>query len=210
MSNLHNFLTPLLSLQIDTDSKLIQYMPVVGILLILMWFVMSTRKRMARKGQRITAREQLERLKQRTGMHGDLEKLMVEIEEMAKRMSAQLDAKSIKLEKLLDEADIQISRLEKMMNRAGQGLQDAKRVAGGSEAGTFAGDSQNNTYGQHIADFNAGLSATAATGLPNTDDKLTQSVYSLSDQGLSPVEIAGQLSEQVGKVELILALRNVS
>ena len=38
-------------------------------------------------------------------------------------------------------------------------------------------------------------------------DPLTRSVYEHSDTGLSALEIAQQLDEQVGKVELILALR---
>jgi hypothetical protein len=38
-------------------------------------------------------------------------------------------------------------------------------------------------------------------------DPLNQQVYELSDEGLPPVEIARQLNQQTGKVELILALR---
>ena len=38
-------------------------------------------------------------------------------------------------------------------------------------------------------------------------DPLTTTVYELADAGHGPVEIAQQLEEQVGKVELILALR---
>lgn len=38
-------------------------------------------------------------------------------------------------------------------------------------------------------------------------DPLTRSVYELNDAGRRPVEIAQALDEQVGKVELILALR---
>ncbi len=42
---------------------------------------------------------------------------------------------------------------------------------------------------------------------PRPLDPLTRSVYDLADADNSPVEIAQQLHEQVGKVELILALR---
>jgi hypothetical protein len=38
-------------------------------------------------------------------------------------------------------------------------------------------------------------------------DPINQRIYDLSDEGLAPVEIARQLSQQTGKVELILALR---
>jgi hypothetical protein len=43
---------------------------------------------------------------------------------------------------------------------------------------------------------------------PPPMDPLTRSVYEHADAGLSPLEIAQQLDEQVGKVELILALRD--
>jgi len=39
-------------------------------------------------------------------------------------------------------------------------------------------------------------------------DPISRDVYDLADQGLPPIEIAQRLSEGVGKVELILALRD--
>jgi hypothetical protein len=42
---------------------------------------------------------------------------------------------------------------------------------------------------------------------PEYADPLNQQVYSLSDEGMPPVEIARRLEQQTGKVELILALR---
>ena len=38
-------------------------------------------------------------------------------------------------------------------------------------------------------------------------DPLAEQIYELADAGRTPVEIAQDLDEQVGKVELILALR---
>jgi hypothetical protein len=44
--------------------------------------------------------------------------------------------------------------------------------------------------------------------MPETTlDPLTRRVYELSDAGHNPVDIARALDEQIGKVELILALR---
>jgi hypothetical protein len=42
---------------------------------------------------------------------------------------------------------------------------------------------------------------------PPVVDPMNQQVYSLADEGLHPVEIARQLQQHTGKVELILALR---
>lgn len=40
-------------------------------------------------------------------------------------------------------------------------------------------------------------------------DPVTQLIYDLADQGLPPMQIARNLNEQIGKVELILALRDL-
>lgn len=48
--------------------------------------------------------------------------------------------------------------------------------------------------------------------LPRRDatlDPLTRGVYNLADQGYAPVQIAQELEEHIGKVELILALRAI-
>ncbi len=211
MHNAFCWSSRLLALQIDTDSNLFTFMPIIGVALILMWFVMSMRKRAAKAGSRVTAREQLERLKQREGMRDDLGRLMVEIEEMAKRLASQLDAKAIRLEKLLDETDIQIKRIEKMMNRAGTHLHnnenqyDNRDATGFNDAGAF----NSNGYGPPN-NLSGSPDPPDLPTLPQPDDQLTQSVYALADQGIPSVDIARQLDEQIGKVELILALRNVS
>lgn len=46
-----------------------------------------------------------------------------------------------------------------------------------------------------------------ATAVEAPMDALTAEICRLSEEGLSPVEIAGRLGQHVGKVELILALR---
>ena len=48
----------------------------------------------------------------------------------------------------------------------------------------------------------------AASSPPLSLDPLTQSVYELADTGYQPLQIAQELDEQVGKVELILSLRD--
>jgi hypothetical protein len=42
---------------------------------------------------------------------------------------------------------------------------------------------------------------------PDGADPMNRRIYALADEGLAPVEIARRLSQQTGKVELILALR---
>ena len=52
-----------------------------------------------------------------------------------------------------------------------------------------------------------GEPAPRAPAPPGQLDPLTRAVYEHTDAGLHPVEIARRLDEQVGKIELILALR---
>ena len=51
------------------------------------------------------------------------------------------------------------------------------------------------------------LRASAPSNGAQRTDPLTEEIYELADAGRTPVEIAQHLAEQVGKVELILALR---
>ena len=50
--------------------------------------------------------------------------------------------------------------------------------------------------------------ARQSTHADRTVDSLTLAVYERADAGRNPIEIARELEEQVGKVELILALRS--
>ena len=54
----------------------------------------------------------------------------------------------------------------------------------------------------------AGMQGASRMNSEPPSDPLTRQIYEMADQGTTPVEIAQQLDEQVGKVELILALRS--
>ena len=163
--------------------KLSDMLLVAGIVLVTTSLLMIYRKRKRRTVSSLTAREQLERMQQHRGMRGDLEDLMVEIEQMAKRLGSQLDAKTIQLEQAMREADRRIERLELLKEAASQS--DQWQVA-------------NHT----VESDNEGV-------LPGNapSESLAKAVYALADQGLTSVDIAKQLNELVGKIELILALR---
>ena len=194
---------------------------VVGLVLITAGMMMRLAKRNRRRsggsgssgggagaggGGRLTAGERLERDRQAAGIRRDLESLMVEIEEMAKRLSHQLDAKAVRLEQLIDEADHRLTRLRRVAERLEQ--QDA--AGGGSaDAAAIDTDASSSTPDPAAGDlFTApDASASAAGGGGSADEALTRSVYALADEGLDPADIARRLDEHTGKVELILALR---
>lgn len=99
-----------------------------------------------------------------------IESVVVEAEELVRRLAAHLDAKSARLETLIRQADERIARM----------------------------DSRS--------------SSSTASPVPHVESKIvdpvSRDVYRLADEGLAPIEIAQRLSEGVGKVELILALRD--
>lgn len=173
---------PLLMTLADTRQLLIDLMPFIGALLIVMGLMMRLHKRRRQQGQRLTAREQLERASQQQALRNDLEQVMVEVEQLAKRLGAQLDAKAVRLEQLIRQADARITAL------GGLDQRDAPAPS------AFPSDDPPPDRAP------SGIDAAQA-------DALSRSVCELADRGLSPVQIARELGEHVGKVELILALR---
>ena len=155
--------------------------PFLGVLLITISMMMGIRKKLRRSQTRGTAREQVQELKQKKAVRGDLEQLMVEIEQLAKRFGAQLDAKTVRMERLIDEADRKIGEL-KQLDRARRDADEPQPACPPQPT-------------------------TPNPQPPTPDDALKRSVYHLAEQGLDPAGIAHQLNEHVGKIELILALR---
>ena len=115
----------------------------------------------------------------------DMSNLLVELSEMARQMTAQLDTRAAKLELLIKEADERIGAL-----RSGSALQP-------DSAGRAALEGV-------IVEAKAPLGPSMPE--QRIDPRHAQ-VYNLADEGLSPPEIARQLDRPSGEIELILALR---
>ncbi|MEM6554193.1 MAG: hypothetical protein AAF750_18910, partial [Planctomycetota bacterium] len=145
---------PLLTLALG-ESK--DFVLLAGLLLIIFAGFTLLRKRHA-KGPNNTARENLNRLKEEHGVRGDLESLMVDIEQLAKRLSSQLDAKVTEVEKVLAEADQRIAQLQ-------PNAQKPTVTDRGSPPPSTAPQTTN------------------PTPPPLPVDPLTQSVYDLADAG---------------------------
>lgn len=178
----------------------------LGIVFIIMALFSFGRARKKKNFDAPTAREHLERTRQRQGVRHDLQGLMVEIEQMAKRLGAQLDAKTIHLEKAMREADERIAQLQALRETG----------PGGGAASPLPQAPPTDPHSEGVsppppdAAASASESPDAASIAPEPDvytDPLTQEVYALADRGQGPQSIAQSLGEHVGKVELILALR---
>ena len=103
--------------------------------------------------------------------------------ETAQRLASQLDAKAERLDQLIQQAQQQIDELSAL-----------------TQAPAAADDASS-------AEHEVTGARTGRPVLPAPLDPLTRSVYGLADTGRSSLEIAQELEEQIGKVELILALR---
>lgn len=105
-----------------------------------------------------------------------------DIEELAERLAAKLDAKAARLERLLAQADARLAALGQAVEQPGPSA--SMRVPTGRPTSNVRLVSENDeTPAAH------------------------RRVYELADQGLASREIAQRLSQPVGQVELVLALR---
>ena len=159
---------------------------VVGIGVLLM---ISIRSKIAqRNADRLSPRELIEQLKAAGRHRVDAQSASAELLDSARELAAKLDNKAARLEVLIQQADERISLMSQL-----------------SGTGAVAQDGPPLT---RAAEPDRARTPVATTGPPISLDPLTQSVYELADTGFQPIQIAQELDEQVGKVELILSLRD--
>lgn len=121
-----------------------------------------------------------------------------ELVQLARRVLAQIEARSAQLEALIEDADARIEELRRLQ-------------ASGQSIGETGGGERNGRRPPHPprppsdAHSSHGPDGDAADRAP--DDPVMRGVYELADRGLAPVEIARELDQHLGAVELILALR---
>ncbi len=179
-------------MQTSLNSMLAVEMPVdnLGAVLIVLvaivLMVISLRRRSEHRERDPSevARDYARKLRDHDPIKGDMEALLVEIQEMARQISAQLDTKFAKLDVLIRDADDRIQRLERLTIEAGRPGVDVTVDNDGSHAD---------------------VAPTDGNGEELTDDQ--RKIYGLADAGRTAVEIAQQTGQNPGEVELILALR---
>ncbi len=122
--------------------------------------------------------------------------LLSEVEETARRLTAQLDNRHTRLEQLVAEADEKIRRLEQLTQPA-PSSPSPPRMTSAQDALPALSDAQ-----RALTRLRQERGAPPAAA-----DPAYQPIYSLSDRGKSSREIAQELGRQPGEIELILALR---
>lgn len=128
----------------------------------------------------------------------EMSNLLVELSEMARQVTAQLDTRATKLELLMKEADEKIETLRKLQQSA-----PPPAAASSQTPSTPA-------LRQSVAEREALMQPLDAPLSPPPEpaiDPRHAEIYALADQGRTPVDIASRLGRPSGEIELILALR---
>ena len=152
-------------------------------------------------------------LSQHRGVERQMQNLLVELNEMARQMSAQLDTRSTKLELLIKDADDRLAELKRMTALAASTtprfeirdtpLRDAPMREGGlRDAVSYDAPARDESSFRQPPSRRY----ESATD-PETQDAAHLPVYQLSDAGNSVSDIAATLGRPSGEIELILALR---
>ncbi|MEM1424154.1 MAG: hypothetical protein AAGH64_09145 [Planctomycetota bacterium] len=187
-----------------------------GIALVTLVMLRSWWKRRRRMAQRdredaeLSPKDRMERMRadaRRDDPAGaQLRTLMLETQELTRAASAQLDTKAAKLEALIEEANATIARLHDA--RSGEHVPPAMRPATGAVTDTQLSSVGFPMQTDRVRTFPQTIERAidrAPQGLGS--DPIADRVMDLSRKGYSPVQIAQELNEQVGRVELMLALR---
>lgn len=156
--------------------------------------------------------------KQTAAIQRDLEQLLLELEELSRRINAGIDTRFAKLEQSVADADKRISALRILLDaaRAAGASLGSENEAQSAEPSSADGRAEPSpqkadahprkaeVHGDAAAAGRAGI----ATNQPaQTQAERTKRIYSLADDGLSANQIARRLHEPIGEVELILNLR---
>jgi hypothetical protein len=125
-------------------------------------------------------------LSQQRSVERQMQNVLVELAEMSRQISAQLDTRASRLEQLIKEADEKLAALKSATGN-GQATPPPAPAALHRDPPPeepALGPATNSVESQHA------------------------DVYALADQGRSPREIAERLNRPSGEIELILALRH--
>ena len=170
-------------------------MPMIGIVVIIgVGFLMtiSIRGKVNRRNSaRPSPREMIEQIKARGQQRSESHAASAELVQTTQRLATQLDNKAAKLEVLIKHADDRIALLRKLHSKAATSRPTKPKA-----------EFKKPPARPHLEiDRHKRPS-------PQMIDPLTRSVYNLADYGRTSLEIAQELDEQIGKVELILSLRD--
>ncbi len=154
---------------------------VLGVIVLGIVIMISIRAKIARRqADTPTPRERMAAIKKQALAREGGFAAEASMLDTAQRLAGQLNAKAERLDQLIADADARIATLRALESR----IPSAREGA-----------------------FDAEPGPAPAASARNAPDPLSEAVYRLADDGHGIVDIARELGEQTGKVELILALR---
>jgi hypothetical protein len=149
-------------------------------------------------------------LAQQRALERDMAAVLVEYEQMIRRMTAQLDTRAAKLQLLIEEADGKLLQLKQATAPAPPDGSNGSHSRGSGDASSALGRSpyiSTDASTGHAGPVSP-MENGHADGDPQDAPGSHAAVYDLADRGRSLRQIAEELDRPDGEVELILALRH--
>lgn len=146
--------------------------------------LISIRRKYRERGPspRAYAREQMNRLKEQKVIETDLNNILIHLQQFSREMNANLDAKVIRIERAMKDADARIEDLERLVRQSNGS--PALDITVGDDAEPEIRQTRKKRASAH------------------------DQIHALADRGMSPSEIASKLSRSLGEVELVVAMHN--
>lgn len=196
--------------------------------LVMLSVSMLRRTQQRRATARDLTREQLARLRDQSNIHQSMEELLLQIEDVSRRINAQVDTKFAKLETVVRDADDRIARLQGLLGRQrppAPSAGDKRPTSKPAEKPEAAKPKRAQAFRPGLPTGTTPAPAPPPTGQPtpagagspaeqtppnpspgSTAERRTK-VYEMADAGAKPMAIADALQIPLGEVELLLNLR---
>ena len=177
-----------------------QWALVSAAVLVTLYFVMRSGRK--KKADPLARSPTQAGLSQQRNVERQMSNLLVELSEMSRQITAQLDTRATKLALMIDDADEKAALLQRMLDDCRAALAAVPLPpATPASPPTAPPPPRPAEPAAEDAVFAPSLA------LADASDARHQQVYALADQGRSASDIARQIDRPHGEVELILALR---
>jgi len=222
-----DFLLHILAQETNGESLLENMRPflfVAGIVLAAYMLMRWSQRRIMQNRNRsnLPVQDRVDKARQGTEIYTQIGELMSRLADLSRQINGQIDTRIAKLELLIREADQTIDRMEKLSNHNSHknDNSDLNPIQNGSETLRKISEKYHQTnLTQPTEPPQSDMKSNCESEPPNHSDNTidhktnkndilleNQQILHLSQQGMSPIEIARELNRPIGEIELILAL----
>jgi len=165
--------------------------------------VLLRRHQFRKVSNRDVARDQMARFRDQRRLQTSMDELLIQLEEVSRRVAAQVDTKYAVLERVIHDADERIEKLERILGKSESEPDSTSEASSSSPSAAAPPDTeptnQSNPDDKRCADSLEPADAPL--------DPRSREIFELIDAGRSPIQAAEVLKMPLGEVELILNLR---